>query len=342
MNSAKNVNVEKVITIPVTGMSCAACASRLEKALSSVDGIRSANVNLVMGKATVGYDPEKTGLGEIIAKVYQTGYGVPEDTADLSVGGMSCAVCAARVEEKLNSLTGVTRANVNIATNRAAVRFVPGTVTVRDMQKAIEAIGFTASLPVFRSDKEKSQKRQMQWQTGLFIFALALSLPMFYMMFANLLGRHAALNPWLQLALATPVQFISGWPFYRGSYHAIKSGSANMDVLVALGTSVAYFYSLVSILAGWDMLYFDSSSMLITIISLGKLLEAAAKGKTSGAIKKLMGLQAKTARVLRNGVEADVPVEEVRPGDIISVRPGERIPVDGVLIEGGSSIDESC
>lgn len=341
MNNKDNKLAEKVITIPVTGMSCATCASRLEKGLCRLEGIGSVSVNLVMEKATVDYDSEKTGLGDIIAQVSKTGYGVPEEISEISVGGMSCAACAARVEKKLNSLSGVTTTNVNIATNTATVRFVPGTVTVRDIQKAIEAIGYTASLPVSRSDKEKDRKRQMQWQTGRFVFALVLSLPMFYMMFANLFGMNVMLAPWLQFALATPVQFISGWPFYRGSYHAIKSGSANMDVLVALGTTVAYFYSLVSILAEWDMLYFESSAMLITIISLGKLLEAIAKGKTSGAIKKLMGLQAKTARVLRNGVEADVPVEEVQVGNIVSVRPGERIPVDGVLTEGGSSVDES-
>ena len=153
--------------------------------------------------------------------------------------------------------------------------------------------------------------------------------------------HHFMLDPWLQLALATPVQFVAGWQFYRGSYHALKTGGANMDVLVALGTSTAYFYSLAAVLMGWSPLYFESAAVVITLILLGRLLEAIARGKTSEAIKKLMGLQARTAQVIRNGVAEDIPVEEVEPGDLVLVRPGERIPVDGVIVEGHSSVDQS-
>lgn len=343
MNSNNHKAAEKIMTIPISGMSCAACSARVEKGLCKIDGVNSASVNLIMEKATVSFDSEKVKTEDIVAEVSKIGYGVPEKTAEISVGGMSCAACSARIEKKLNSLLGVTKASVNLATNKARIWFIPGVITVQEIQKAIETLGYIAlpAATVSQDDREKAQKREMQWQTSRFIFALIFSLPMFYMMISNLSGMHFMLNPWLQLAMATLVQFFSGWPFYRGAYHAMKSGSANMDVLVVLGTSVAYFYSLISLMAGWNVFYFESAAMLITIISLGKLLEAIAKGKTSGAIKKLMGLQAKTARVYRNGIEKDIPIEDVLVGDIISVRPGERIPVDGMLLEGDSSVDES-
>lgn len=342
MTNINKNTTEKTVTLPVSGMSCAACASRLEKGLLELDAVNSANVNLIMKNAVVVFDPNIRDISEIITKVISAGYQVTEETSDIAISGMSCAACAARAESKLKSLPGVTEASVNIATNNAHVRFIPGVITIGEMQEAIESLGFTASSTSNNVQEQQSdQTKGLRWQLSRFIFALVVSLPMFYMMFANIFGGNVMLNPWLQFALATPVQFFAGWPFYRGAYYAVKSRSANMDVLVVLGTSVAYFYSVISILAGWDVLYFESSAMLITIISLGKLLEAVAKGRTSGAIQKLMSLQPKTARVYRDGVEMDIPAEQVRVGDIISVRPGERIPVDGILTEGNSSVDES-
>jgi len=271
-------------------------------------------------------------------------YGETAESSELLISGMSCAACSARVEKKLNSLPGVQEAVVNLATGKANIKYIPELVSNAEVRKAVEDLGYGArqASDTTTDEKEKARRNEIRLQTARFVFAAVLSLPLSWMMLSELFGQHQfMLAPWVQLALATPVQFVAGWQFYRGAYHSLKTGGANMDVLVALGTSAAYFYSLISLLAGWQLYYFESSAILITLILLGKLLEAIAKGKTSEAIKKLIGLQAKTARVVRNGAEEDVPVDEVQVGDIILVRPGERIPVDGVILEGSSSVDES-
>ncbi|MBF7082934.1 copper-translocating P-type ATPase [Desulfallas sp. Bu1-1] len=342
---AKAVELNRAtLTVPISGMSCAACSARVERELNKIPGVLDAAVNLALEKGTVSYDPGQLAPAEIIAKIRNIGYEVPEENLELLISGMSCAACSSRVEKKLNSMAGVQSASVNLATGKASVRFIPGMVTVTELRKAVEALGYGArpAAGVSRDEEGQARQREIRLQAARFVLAAALSLPLLWMMLAEVTGWHQfMLSPWLQLVLATPVQFIAGWQFYRGSYHALKTGGANMDVLVALGTSVAYFYSLVSVLKGWQTLYFESSAIVITLILLGKLLEAVAKGKTSEAIKKLMGLQAKTARVLRNGTEEDIPVEEVEVGDLVLVRPGERIPVDGIIVEGNSSVDES-
>ncbi len=337
-----NIQRETFI-FPISGMNCAACSARIEKALGRMPGVFSAQVNLALEKGTVIFDPGETHRDNIIAKVRNLGFEIPEENVELTISGMSCAACSARVEKKLNSLPGVRQATVNLATNKANIKYIAGMLSVADIQKAVSALGFEAHRQNAGSSGEGQQNKQneIRRQAGKFIFALALSLPLVWMMITPLFGEGFHINPWIQLALATPVQFIAGWQFYRGSYHSLKNGGANMDVLVALGTSVAYFYSLVSIFVGWKVFYFESSAILITLILLGKLLEAAAKGRTSDAIKRLMNLQVKTARVLRNGTEHDIPVDRVEVGDIILVRPGERIPVDGTILEGKSSVDES-
>lgn len=335
---------EVTVALPVSGMSCAACSQRVEKGLKSLKGVLSANVNLALEKAAITFNPQQITVGDIIDRIRSTGYDVSTETLELLISGMSCAACSHRVEEKLISLPGVKEAEVNLATGRARVKFIPGLISPQQMRREVETLGYEARPAADVSTKEKDilQIKEIRLQTARFVMAAVLSLPFWLMMAAMLFGSHRfMLAPWVQLALAAPIQFGAGWQFYRGAYYSLKGGGANMDVLVVLGTSAAFFYSVVSLFAGWELYYFESSAMLITLILLGKLLETVAKGRTSTAIKKLMSLQAKTARVIKNGVEEDVPVEEVEVGDIILVRPGERIPVDGLILEGTSSVDES-
>jgi len=342
----------------VFGMSCAACAARIEKGLSRLDGVKSASVNLATEKAVVTYDDSIVDDSRIEETISGLGYkAVKEEqgeaTVTLNIGGMSCASCAARIEKKFSRMDGVSEARVNLATERATVRYNPGKVRVPDMIAAVESIGYTAAVAESSYDREREQ-REMEIKNlrNTFVISAVLTAPLLLGMIlwmAGLRGPVVAFlhNQWLQFALTTPVQFIIGARFYRNAWKALKSGSANMDVLIAMGTSAAYFFSLYNAFfreAGSGMmheLYFESSAVIITLILLGKYLEAVAKGKTSEAIRKLMGLQARTARVLRDGQETDIPVEEVQAGDIIVVRPGEKVPVDGVIVEGTSSVDES-
>lgn len=331
-------------TLPVSGMTCAACSARVERVLKKTPGILEASVNLATEKAVVSYDANQTKVENIINKVRDLGYDVPVETVELTISDMTCAACSARVEKRLNTLPGVQAATVNLATGRAAVQYISGLTNIGEIRKTVEKLGYGAQQATDDARDREQQAHQREIRRIIFKFVLAtvLSLPLAWMMVAEVLGWHQfMLEPWLQLILATPVQFYAGGQFYRGAYHALKTGGANMDVLVALGTSVAYFYSLIAVVKGLTPLYFESAAVVITLILLGKLLEAIAKGKTSEAIKKLMGLQPKTARVIRDGVEVDTPIEEVEVGDIILVRPGERIPVDGVVTEGLSSVDES-
>lgn len=266
----------------------------------------------------------------------------------LNVTGMHCAACARRIETALGSLSGVKEAVVNLATERATVTFDPDRIQTEQLISAVTGLGYGANEVVETlqaRDKEKvAREREIRRQTARFVFAAVLSFPLILAMFVHVLdlgvGRFL-LNPYLQFALATPVQLIAGWQFYRGSYHALRSGAANMDVLVALGTTAAYVYSAMITFFGDGAVYFETSALVITLILLGKLLETIAKGRTSEAIRKLIGLQPRTARVVRNGHEIDIPVEQVVVGDIVIVRPGERIPVDGVIVEGASAVDES-
>ena len=274
------------------------------------------------------------------------------ERVEISVGGMTCAVCAGRVEKQLQDLPGVHQAAVNLVGEKATIEYDSSTIGVSDMQRAIEEIGYRAHdlSSQAEMDADRVEREiEIRKQRAMFVFSLAFSLPLLLTMLVHLgitnrLPR-ILLDPWFQLFLATPVQFIAGWQFYRDGYYALKSGSANMSVLVALGTSAAYFYSVAVVFWGASFgqqeVYFESSAVIITLIILGKLLEAIAKGRTSEAIKKLMGLQAKTARVIRDNAEIDIPIEDVAVGNLIIVRPGERIPVDGFIVEGYSAIDES-
>jgi P-type Cu+ transporter len=348
------VSTTKEATIQITGMTCAACASRIEKGLKKLDGVTDANVNLALEKATIIFDPAVTGLKHFQEKIEAMGYGVVTEKAELNITGMTCAACAARIEKGLNKLDGIANATVNLALETAIVEYYPSAVSVQDMMKKIENLGYKAEQKQehgkeFVDHREKEIQRQKQ----KFIISLIFSLPLLWSMAGHfsftdfIYVPELFMNPWVQFAFATPVQFGIGKQFYVGAFKALKNKSANMDVLVALGTSAAYFYSLyqsiLSIGSNVHMveLYYETSAILITLIILGKLFEARAKGRSSKAIQKLMGYQAKTATVLRNREEKVIPIEEVEVGDIIYVKPGEKIPVDGEIIEGRSAIDES-
>ncbi|HDR7494456.1 TPA: copper-translocating P-type ATPase [Bacillus cereus] len=348
------MNEKKEANLQISGMTCAACANRIEKGLKKVEGVHEANVNFALEKTKIMYDPTKTNPQQFKEKVESLGYGIVSDKAEFTVSGMTCAACANRVEKRLNKLDGVNKATVNFALESATVDFNPDEVNVNEMKSAITKLGY--KLEVKPDDQDASTDHRLQEierQKKKFIISFILSFPLLWAMVSHfsftsfIYLPDMLLNPWVQLALATPVQFIIGGQFYVGAYKALRNKSANMDVLVALGTSAAYFYSVYlsiqSIGSSEHMtdLYFETSAVLITLIILGKLFEAKAKGRSSEAIKKLMGLQAKTATVVRDGTEIKILIEEVVTGDIVYVKPGEKIPVDGEIVEGKSAIDES-
>ncbi|MEN2773637.1 heavy metal translocating P-type ATPase [Acetivibrio clariflavus] len=344
-------------TFKISGMSCAACAARIEKGLNKLEGVKKASVNFAMEKATVEFEDSVINSSKISEAVKKLGYeAVKEDDGyktkiELKITGMSCAACSARIEKRLNKFEGV-KASVNLATQRASIEYDSSKIKSADLIKAVEALGYNAEkVENVSQDREKEERekeiKKLKWE---FIASAVLSSPLLLAMVFMLVNIDIPFlhNEYFQLIIATPVQFIIGFRFYKNAYHALRAKSANMDVLVAMGTSAAYFFSIynaffVEHMEGMMMkeLYFEASSVIITLVLLGKYLEAVAKGKTSEAIKKLMGLQAKTARVIRNGIEQDIPVEDVEVGDIVVVRPGEKIPVDGKIIEGSSAVDES-
>nr|WP_017554794.1 heavy metal translocating P-type ATPase [Heyndrickxia coagulans] len=337
------------VTLGITGMTCAACANRIEKNLSKVEGVKKVNVNLATEKAAVQYDPKQATVENLIEKVEKTGYGVLEEKAQLNIMGMTCAACANRVERALKKIPGVVRAAVNLATETASVTYLPGQASAEQMIAAVKKAGYDAKVKGELDPDYEKKMREKAYKKQKIKFAVGAVISVFFLlqMISDIAMHYGGgfsfhMNPWLQLLLATIVQIFVGGHYYRDAYHAIRGGSANMAVLVVLGTSTAYLYSLVlTILGSGRMLYFEASAIVMTLIVLGKLMETRAKGQTSEAMKKLMGLQAKTARVNRGGKEIEVPVEEVVPGDILFVRAGEKIPVDGVITEGASSVDES-
>ena len=338
----------KKIDIDVMGMTCAACSTRVEKVLNKQEGVENAVVNLLSNRATVEFDDEKIKEGDIIKTIERTGYEVPQVSKTLLIEGMTCAACSTRLEKVLNKVEGVTSANVNLSTNKAMIQFPSGAVEVDALIKAVEKAGYKAELEIERDlDREKElREKEIKSLKRSFIISAILSIPLFSAMFFHMAGVHNGLgnilnNGCFQLVLATPVQFIIGARFYKGAYNSLRGGGANMDVLIAMGTSAAYFFSIYNLLIGVNEYYFESSAVIITLILLGKLFEAVAKGKTSEAIKKLMGLQPKTARVVRDGNELDLPIEKLQIGDIIVVRPGEKVPVDGIIVDGHSALDES-
>jgi P-type Cu+ transporter len=273
----------------------------------------------------------------------KTGYRVPTRTVELNIEGMTCAACAARIERVVGRLDAVKSVNVNLASEKAHIAFVPGVIQESDLIRTIEKAGYGAKLASSTTHEEEKLRKQQLYKRQIIQFwtSVALTAPLVIQMLYMLFGGMAFMPNWVSWLLATPVQFYIGWRFYKGAYHALRGGAANMDVLVALGTSVAYAYSAVLTVQGKQDVYFDSSATVVTLIFMGKLLETKAKAKSSSAIETLAKLGAKVAHVLRDGEEIDVPVEKLRVGDVVRVRPGEKIPTDGVIKEGNTAIDES-
>lgn len=345
---------QKEIALQVSGMTCAACASRIEKGLKRMDGVTDAHVNLALETSNVTYNPSETGAAAIKEKIEKLGYGVVTEKAEFQIAGMTCAACANRIEKRLNKTEGVSSAPVNFALETVAVEYNPKEVAITDLKETVAKLGYQLEQKgEADGETESPQKKEQRKQTVRLIFSAILSFPLLWAMVSHfsftsfIWVPDIFMNPWMQFALATPVQFVIGWPFYTGAYKALRNKSANMDVLVALGTTAAYVYSLYLTIQSLgahghtDGLYYETSAILLTLILLGKRFEAKAKGRSSDAIKKLMKLQAKTATVVRDGHEQVIPIEDVMTGDLVYVKPGERIPVDGEVTEGRSAVDES-
>ncbi|GBF04673.1 heavy metal translocating P-type ATPase [Deinococcus aerius] len=353
--------MSKTIELGVQGMTCASCVGRVERGLNKVEGVEQASVNLATERATVTYDPEQTGPQALIAKVKDVGYEPVVGEIELGVQGMTCASCVSRVERALRKVDGVLDASVNLATERAHVRYLPSSVSPGQLKAAVVGAGYTVlegQTGVDRSDQEREAREQevrglRRAVTFSALFAVPLlilaMLPMLWAPFEMWLHERipmAALN-WIMLLLAAPVQFGPGLRFYRLGWTSLRHRSPDMNSLVMIGTSAAFFYSLVATVApqvfpeGTAHVYYEASAVVITLILLGKYFEAIAKGRSSEAMKKLLSLQAKTARAVRAGQELELPVDEVLIGDLISVRPGEKVPVDGEVVSGNSFVDES-
>ena len=377
-------------SFPITGMHCAACVARVEKALAALPGVEQAAANFATERAQVSYDPGVTSPADLVQAVHAAGYEVPQTTATFPVTGMHCAACSARVEKIVQGLPGVTRAAVNLATEKLTVTYLPGVATPSEIAKAVEGAGYRLIMPGGGAGPpgpgaaagrdaaldpgaaaDSARRKQLRLLMVKFIVALAVGVVLMLMM----LIPHSWLSmerQWLiMFVLATPVQFWAGWQFYRGAWAALRHRTSDMNTLIAVGTSAAYLYSAAVTFfpgafekaagVGFEAaVYFDSAVIIIGLILLGRYLEARAKGQTSAAMRRLMGLQAKTARVVRAApaaagspgtaacalesaaaVEVDIPVEDVVVGDVVVVRPGEKIPVDGEVLEGRSAVDES-
>ncbi|HHL40809.1 MAG TPA: cadmium-translocating P-type ATPase [Deltaproteobacteria bacterium] len=348
----------KALDMPLTGMSCASCAAKIEKALSSLDGVVEASVNFATEKVRLRYDPQRTGPQSFVETVEGLGYGTARHRLDLHIEGMSCASCVDKVEKAVKGIDGVLDASVNFATERATVEYIPTAASVEDIVAAVAAAGYRAVAgggEDLVDREEKARKEAYERLRTRLVAGAVLTLGVFVLTYPGFFGLDRVVDLGresrylLQFLLATPVQFWCGLQFYRGALAAARHRTTDMNTLIAVGTSAAYAYSLVATFAPGlfesrglaPEVYFDTAAAIIVLILLGRLLEMRAKGQTSEAIKKLMGMQARTARVVRDGEEKDIPVEEVAVGDIVVVRPGEKIPVDGVVIKGYSSVDES-
>ncbi len=340
--SAKPATVgEASSELQIGGMTCASCVSRVEKALNRVPGVRLASVNLATQKASVTADASVS--ADVLATaVRKAGYEVETAEVVLQVQGMTCASCVSRVEKALAKVPGVVSASVNLATERANVQVLAG-VPVAQLTAALERAGYTTALAADEPTTSRAGSQLPEWWPVA--LSAALTIPLVAPMLLSLFGVDWMLDGWAQLALATPVQFWLGWRFYVSGAKAVRAGTGNMDLLVALGTSAAYGLSVYLLLQhaghGTSHLYFEASAAVITLVLLGKWLEARAKRQTADAIRALNALRPTTARVRRDGAEVEVPVEEVVVGNVVVVRPGERIPVDGEVVEGQSHVDES-
>jgi Cu+-exporting ATPase len=347
--NATTDDAKDLVDLPLAGMTCAACAARIEKQLNKLPGVEAA-VNFATERASIRYDKADVTAAKLVETIRKTGFEVPPATLDLAIGGMTCAACATRIEKQLNKLEGV-EAAVNLAAERAHIRYVPGLADPERLVATVVKTGFTATVSGDDTRAEEKARKLAAYREELrrFWIAAALTLPLVAQM-AFMFGAAGDTNShddviprWLQLLLATPVQFWIGWRFYVGGFNAIRGGAGNMDVLVALGTTMAWAFSFVVTVADLhhQHVYFEASATVITLVLLGKILEARAKARTSEAIEALAKLQPQTARVERDGALVDVPVATLIPGDVFVVRAGEAVPVDGEVIEGASSANEA-
>jgi len=339
----------KQLTLPITGMTCANCVAAVERNIKKVDGVQAANVNLSSERATIEFDSSITGIDEFLGRIKRAGYGVASGDVELLIQRLSDDNDARRLQKTLSELDGVLAAQVGYATERARITYIPTVVSPVELRKAVSISGFDAVETGGASQdvEQLARERETEKQRHYLIVGLIFTIPLFLFSMSRDFGllpawSNQAWANWVMLALATPVQFYVGWQYYVGAYKSLRNQSANMDVLIAMGSSVAYFYSIIimlRILPGH--VYYETSAVIITLIKLGKYLEARAKGRTSDAIKKLMGLGAKDAHIIRDGKEFEIPVDQVQLGDIVIVKPGGKFPVDGVVLEGRSSVDES-
>lgn len=339
----------KLTSLPITGMDCANCATAVERNIKKLPGVNMANVNLTMERAAVEYDTDITKITEIVTKIEKAGYGIAVGEADLLVKNISDDRDGNRLEQVLNELEGVISVNTNWVTGKTKVQYIPTILSQIDIRKQIKKVGFEALIlgDQFEDTEGLARAKETKEQKHLLFIGLLFTVPLFVLSMSRDFGilgswAHQTWVNWLMLILATPVQFYVGKQYYRGAVQSLRNGAANMDVLVALGSTAAYLYSL-PVLLGWisGHVYFETSAMIITLIKTGKYLESRAKGKTSQAIKKLMKLSPDKALVIRDREEINIPVEEVQVGDIVLVKPGEKIPVDGVVMDGFSAVDES-
>ena len=359
-------NGTQKLKLSIVGMDCAACAISIEKQVRNMDGVKKINVNLTSENAFVEYIPSRVSAQQIADAIGSAGYRVGKETLKLGIGGMHCASCVTKIEDELKRTPGVLSASVDLASESALIEYLPSTVQMKPVKQVIDKLGYKTfdSAPPRNGkgeeEMDETQKAHLQEYKSLmrkFIFAAVVSVPILFFSYPQLFGLPAALQEgsetlryiWMAMALITlPVMFWSGSQFYTGAWAGFKNRSANMHTLIAVGISAAWIYSTIAVffpqifpklsLAGE---FYDVVGVVIALVVLGMALEIRAKGKSSEAIKKLIGLQAKTARVVREGKEIDIPVEEVVLDDIVVVRPGEKISVDGVLVEGSSSIDEA-
>lgn len=365
--NATVAETQRTITLAIGGMSCASCATRIEKGLKKVPGVAEAAVNLATERATITLDPAVSGVDDLVRKVEAVGYtarplaeqviheagtvevGPSEASTELAIEGMTCAACVRRVEKSLGKVAGVASASVNLATERATVTFDPSATTTADLIAAVEKAGYGAAplaasqLGVEAVDEDSMRReRELVRRRTTLLFGVALSVPV--MLLSMVFMRAFPGEDWLLLALAAPVWGYVGWDFHRGALRALRHRTTNMDVLVSLGSTAAFALSVLGTvlpsIAG-ELTFYDTTALIITLIYLGKYLEARAKGQASEAIKKLAGLRPAVAHVLRNDVERDLPLAQVVVGDVLLIRPGERVPVDGVVLDGASSVDES-
>ncbi len=332
----------KEFVLPVEGMTCASCAVRIEKNVAKLDGVQEVNVNLASERARVVLKSGTT-WQNVVARIEKTGYHVPMEKIEIQIEGMTCAACSARIEKVVSRIPGVESVQVNLASEKGQIVYIPGLVKDEDVYRAVEKAGYSAHLASADTRQSEHEKKQMTYHMELRKLWLAIILisPLLAQMVVELAGGKSFMPNWVSLVLATPVQFYVGWRFYKGAYHSLRGGGTNMDVLVVLGTSAAYLYSIFLTMMGARDTYFDSSATVITLIFLGKLLETKAKARSSTAVEELAKLGAKVARRVHPDGDQEVPIADLKVGDLVRVLPGEKVPSDGLIVEGITTLDQS-